>query len=145
MKRKLLKENIAYLAWFQALAAVVASLYFSEVLKYPPCILCWYQRILMYPLVLILAVGIIKRDKDMPFYVLPLSILGMIVAFYHNLLQMDILAQELAPCALGVSCTEKYINWFNIISIPLLSLAAFAVITTCMIVLLKIKSNEPRS
>lgn len=134
------KEQAAlYLSWITAVAATSASLYASEVAQLPPCVLCWYQRILMYPLVIILVVGIIKKDKFLPFYVLPLSVLGVVVAFYHNLLYFKILPESTAPCLLGISCTTKFFEWFGFITIPFLSLTAFVVITACMIYLLRRK------
>ena len=81
------QKYILYLAFLQALIATLGSLFFSEILKFPPCVLCWYQRIAMYPLVLILAMGILKKDKNLPLYVLPLSIIGMLIGVYHNLLR----------------------------------------------------------
>ncbi len=108
-------------------------MYFSEIAHLPPCVLCWYQRILMYPLVLIIAVGILRKDKGLPFYVLPLSILGMGVALYQYLLQRGILPNSIAPCTLGVSCTTKYVEYFGFVTIPFLSLMAFGVITACMV------------
>lgn len=124
-----LKQNILFIAWAQALVATLISLYFSEVLAFPACNLCWYQRILMYPLVIIIPVGILKQDKLLPFYVLPLSILGMIIAFYQYLLQSGIIPQGLLPCGLGISCVNTPFNWFGFITIPLLSFAAFLIIT----------------
>lgn len=124
-----IKKNLAELALLQAGLATAGSLYFSEILKFPPCVLCWYQRIFMYPLVIILAVGIWKKDKNLPFFVLPLSIAGAIIAIYHNLLYYKIIPESAAPCILGVSCTTKQIEWFGFITIPLLSLLAFTSIT----------------
>src|SRR5579864_5425272 len=103
--KKYLNKNVLYIAWVQSLLAMLGSLYFSEIKKFPPCILCWYQRILMYPLVLIIAVGILRKDKNLPHYVLPLSAIGTIIAVYHNLLYMNIIPESLAPCVAGVSCT----------------------------------------
>lgn len=125
----------AYIAWSQAVIATSSSLYFSEILHFPPCVLCWYQRIFMYPLVLIIAVGIIRKDKNLPFYVLPLSLFGGAIAFYHYLLQRGIIPDKIAPCSLGISCTTDYIEWLGFITIPFLSLIAFAVISVCMLVL----------
>ncbi len=126
-------KNLLYLAWIQSLVATLGSLYFSEILHFKPCILCWYQRILMYPLVIIIAVGILRRDKNLPFYVLPLSVLGAAIAFYHVLLQKGVIAESFAPCEVGVSCTTRfYGGWFGFLTIPLLSLIAFLVITACM-------------
>src|SRR5664279_3722944 len=99
---KFIKENLAQFALLVATLATLGSLFFSEVLKLPPCVLCWYQRICMYPLFLILAVSIWKKDKNLPFFVLPLSMIGTIIAIYHNLLYYKIIPESLAPCTLGV-------------------------------------------
>jgi len=88
----------------------------------------------MYPLVVITAVGILKKDKGLHVYVLPLSIVGMVIAAYHYLLQRGIIPDRFAPCSLGISCTTKYVEWFGMITIPFLSLVAFAIVTTCMII-----------
>ena len=127
-------NNILYIALITALSAMVGSLYFSEIKEYAPCILCWYQRILMFPLVSILAVGIYRRDKAVDTYVLPLSIMGMIISFYHVLLQYGVVSENLGPCVLGQSCTTPYGNYFGFITIPLLSFSAFAVLTFFMLV-----------
>lgn len=121
-----------------AFTSMTGSLYFSEVLHFPPCILCWYQRIAMYPLVAIIAVGIIKKDKNLPYYVLPLSVIGGLIAGYHNLLYYQIIPESTAPCLTGISCTTKFIEWFGIITIPFLSFAAFTLITVCMVIYLRL-------
>ena len=126
-----LRENILYLAWIQACIATLGSLYFSEVMDLPPCVLCWYQRILMYPLSLIIAIGIWRRDSALYLYVLPLSTLGLGIATYHNLLYYGILPKSIQPCLLGVSCTTRQIEWLGFITIPMMSLLAFTVISAC--------------
>lgn len=108
--------------------ALSGSLFFSEMLKMPPCLLCWYQRICMYPLVLIVGAGIFLKDKKVYWYSLPITIIGWIIALYHNLLYWKILPESIAPCEAGVSCTTKYIEWFGFVTIPLLSLMAFTLI-----------------
>lgn len=128
-----MKKYLLYIAWIQSLLAMLGSLYFSEIRKFPPCILCWYQRIFMYPLTLIIAIGILRKDKNLPYYVLPLSIIGTVIAFYHNLLYFNIIPESLAPCVAGVSCTTKFIEFFGFITIPFLSLCAFLLIDTTMI------------
>lgn len=138
MKQKLPKY-LLYVAWAQAFVAMAGSLFFSEVMKFPPCVLCWYQRICMYPLVAILAVGILRKDKYIHLYVLPLSIVGLIIAGYHNLLYYKIISESSAPCIQGASCTTKFFAWFGFITIPLLSLIAFTIITTCMLIYRKVK------
>jgi disulfide bond formation protein DsbB len=125
---------VLYIAWLQALVGFAGSLYFSEFQHFAPCVLCWYQRICLYPLVVILAVGIILKDKKMYWYAMPLAVIGWVIALYHNLLQYGVIAEVLAPCAnTGVSCTEKYANYFGFITIPLLSFLAFTLIIVCLI------------
>lgn len=122
-----------YLAWAQSIVALVGSLIMSEVWRFAPCTLCWYQRYLMYPLAVIIAVGIIKRSPYLPLIVLPLSITGFIVAVYHNLLYWNIISQPTGLCQAGASCTARYFEWWGFITIPLLSAVAFGFIILCMI------------
>lgn len=91
----------------------------------------------MYPLTFILAIGIARKDKDLPYYVLPLSIVGMAFALYHYLLQVGVISESIAPCVAGVSCLQRYDTWFGFVTIPFLSLLAFAFITVCMVVFKK--------
>lgn len=126
------RSVLPYIAWTQALVATLGSLFFSEVMHLTPCLLCWYQRILMYPLVAILTVGILLRDERLRLYVLPLSIGGLAIAIYHNLLYYGVIPEGIVQCTTGVSCTQRQIEWFGFITIPFLSLIAFTVITTCM-------------
>ncbi len=135
---------LLYLAWAQALIATSLSLYFSEILHFVPCVLCWYQRILLYPLVILIAVGILRKDRNLPYYILPMTLLGMLIALYHNLLQWSIIPESLSPCTVGVSCTTRYGNWFGFITIPLLSFTAFLIISGCMIIYLKISRDKNR-
>ena len=91
----------------------------------------------MYPLVLIIAVGILKKDKNLPFYVLPLSVTGWLIALYHTLLQRGILPEAIAPCTIAASCTTKHVGYFGFITIPVLSLAAFTLINLLMFIAYK--------
>lgn len=125
---KFLKHNALYIAWITALVATLGSLYFQYVLGFPPCVLCWFQRIAVYPLVFIIPIGIVYKDKIVPLYVLVLSLLGVLVSVYHNLLYYKFIPENLAPCVAGVSCTTKFIQWFGFLTIPLLSLIALVVI-----------------
>ena len=136
------RQHLAYLAWAQALIATTGSLFFSEVLRLTPCVLCWYQRILMYPLVVVLAVGILTRDRRVRLYVLPLSLLGLVVAAYHNLLYFRIIPEGLTQCTLGVSCTDRQVALLGFIDIPLMSLTAFAVITVAMLLYRPGETND---
>lgn len=135
------KEYSPYVAWTIALASMLGSLYFSEIKGFPPCVLCWYQRIVLYPLVLIIPVGIFRRDKNLPFFVLPLTIIGMGISVYHNLLYYKILPESVAPCAAGFSCTTKFIEYFGFVTIPLLSFIALTTITVLMIVYRKLNHD----
>lgn len=133
MLEKLIKQNLCYISLTVAIVSTLVSLYASDVLKLPPCNLCWYQRIAMYPLIPIIIVGILKKDKNLPYYVLPLSIMGMAFALYHHLLQIGVISETLAPCAFGVSCTTKYLDLFGLVTFPLLSFLAFTLITLAMV------------
>lgn len=137
----MVKAKVAlYLSFVTAMIATAGSLYVSEIAHLPPCVLCWYQRIAMYPLVIIIAVGILKKDKILPLYVLPLSFIGTIIAFYHYLLQRGVIP-DFAPCNLGISCTTRYVEWFGFVTIPFLSLLSFVVVSVSMIYLLKRKEK----
>ena len=111
-------EILAYTAWIIALGATVGSLFFSEVMQLPPCVLCWYQRIAMYPVVVIIGIGIVTRDNRMRIYALPLALAGLAVSVYHNLLYYGILPESIAPCTEGISCTSRQIEWLGFITIP---------------------------
>ena len=126
-------EILPYLAWVVALIATIGSLFFSEVMQLPPCVLCWYQRIAMYPLVLIIGVGIVLRDGRMKYYALPLCLVGLGISIYHNLLYYGIIPESIAPCTQGISCTSRQIEWFGFITIPLMALAAFIGLSVCLL------------
>ena len=93
----------------------------------------------MYPIAAILAIGIARKDKNVPYYVLPFSIVGIVISIYHNLLYYKLIPESIQPCITGVSCTTKFIEWFGFVTIPFLSLVAFAIITVCMVISLKKK------
>lgn len=136
-----LSKNIIYFSWIISLFATLGSLFFSNILNFPPCVLCWYQRIFMYPLAFILAAGILRKDTKIYLYILPLSIAGLLISFYHNLLYYKIMPDSLAPCTSGISCTTKFIEWLGFITIPFLSFTAFLLITILMLIYRKINKN----
>ncbi|MBX3298788.1 MAG: disulfide bond formation protein B [Acidobacteria bacterium] len=119
-------------AWAIALAGTVGSLFFSEVMGYPPCSLCWYQRIALYPIVIVLAVGVSLGDRRSALYALPLAAVGFGVAVYHNMLYYGIIPAELQPCTEGTPCTAVQLELLGFITIPLMSLASFAFITAAL-------------
>lgn len=122
-----------YLAFAPALTAMLGSLYYSEIAGFVPCTLCWYQRILMYPLSLIIVVGILRQDDYLPNYVLPFSIIGMGVSGYHYLIQRGIFAHP-AACSVGIPCDLRYVTYFGFVTIPFMALVAFTMITVIMAV-----------
>ncbi len=124
---------LPYVAWIIALVATVGSLFFSEVMQLPPCVLCWYQRIAMYPLVLIIGSGIIMRDSRMKSYALPLCLVGLTISIYHNLLYYGLIPESITPCTEGISCTSRQIEWLGFITIPLMALAAFISLALCLL------------
>ncbi|MBO8156204.1 MAG: disulfide bond formation protein B [Bacillaceae bacterium] len=120
-------ENLLFIAWGQALMATLGSLFFSEIMLFVPCKLCWIQRILMYPLVIIYGAAIVKKNAQIALPGLMLAIMGIPVAAYHYITQkMDVAGTD-SFCGL-VPCTTEYINYFGFITIPFLSFVAFTVI-----------------
>lgn len=129
---------LIFLSWFFACIATVGSLFFSEVMAYPPCALCWYQRICMYPLVIIFLPAAISFDRSVIKFSMPLVVTGLIIAIYHNFVYYGVIDESLSPCTMGVSCKAKFIQWFGFVDIPQLSLLAFVLI---FLLLLKLKGQ----
>lgn len=130
------------LAWVAALIATIGSLYFSEVLHYIPCTLCWYQRIFMYPLSIILGVAFYRNDKEITKYALPLSVIGIIISGYHIALQKIPYLQQFEMCTTGVPCSKDYINWLGFITIPVLAFIAFTIISVCLVIISRSQKKE---
>ena len=129
------------MAWLIALVSTLGALFFSGVMGLEPCVLCWYQRIAMFPLVLILGMGVFSQDTRSVKYALPLAALGWLVALYHCLLYGGFIPQGLQPCGKGNSCAAQKLELVGFITIPLLSLLAF----TCIVVLLlAAKKDTPK-
>lgn len=122
-----------WLALATALAGTVGSLVFSLGFGWEPCDLCWYQRICLYPLVVILGVSLWRKTTDVEYYVLPLSLMGAGFALYQYLLQKSTWFG--APiCQSAVPCTVTYIDWWGVVTIPLMAFVAFMVINGAVIV-----------
>lgn len=132
-KNNSLNNVLPYAAWVIALLSAAGSLFFSEVMALPPCVLCWYQRIAMYPLVLIIGIGIATSDVRWKIYALPLAIIGLALAIYHNLVYYGFIPESLTPCTQGVSCSERQIEWFGFVTIPLMGLLSFLFISMIVI------------
>ena len=119
--------------WLISLVATLGSLFFSEVMRLPPCVLCWYQRIAMYPLTVLTTVALVRGDTGVSAYAWPLVAAGLAVSIYHNLLYYHLIPESITPCAQGVSCTERQVEWLGFITIPLLALTAFVLAATCLV------------
>ena len=126
---------LLFAAWGVAAVATAGSLFFSYVMGFAPCVLCWYQRICLFPLVVILARGLFPLDPGVVRYALPVAALGWLVAAYHNLVYLGVVPESLQPCGRGVSCSEELVEWFGFLSIPLLSLLGFTLLNVLLIVL----------
>lgn len=136
----LTKDNLLYAAWAQSLIATVGSLYYQYGMNLQPCVLCWFQRICMYPLLFILTVAILRKEVKVHQYILPLSLTGLAWSIYHNLLYYNIIPESLAPCIQGISCTTKQLEWLGFITIPLQALVAFIIINLLMLIYARSKS-----
>ena len=123
----LLGPTALWLAWAVAAVSMAGSLYYSDVVGYPPCSLCWYQRIAMYPLVIILAIAAFRRDRGVRVYALPLVAAGAIIALYQYVLGY-LPDAEVLGCSIDVSCTERYVWEFGFVDFPFMSLVAFLLI-----------------
>jgi disulfide bond formation protein DsbB len=123
-----------WIAWVIALTATLGSLYFSELAKYVPCHLCWYQRIAMYPMAVILLVGALRRDVRAGVqYAFLFPIVGALISIYHIYLEENPSAQPAGCKVGGTTCATKWIDKFGYITIPMLALTAFAAILTLLL------------
>jgi len=129
-------------SFLTALIASLGSLFFSEIMQFIPCSMCWYQRIFMYPLVLIFLINLLYPDDKLLKYSIPLVLVGLFFSIYHNLLMFGIIPESVVPCVQGVPCSTEYINWLGFITIPFLSLIAYSVILVFMLFYKKEISNE---
>jgi disulfide bond formation protein DsbB len=127
--------TVLFLCWLLVSLSTAGSIFFSSVMEFAPCVLCWYQRICLFPLVLILGVGLLSFDRSVVKYSLPLAAAGWLVALYHTLLYSGIIPESIQPCSQGVSCTEDYIDLFGFLTIPMLSLLSFSTIIALLVIL----------
>ena len=124
---------LLFLCWLIAGIATLGSLFFSEVLGLEPCVLCWYQRIAMFPLVPILAIGLYKQDLYSVRYALPLAGAGTLIALYHFLLYTGFVPKGMQPCGRGLSCADVKLELAGFLTIPLMSLLAFSLILVLLV------------
>lgn len=130
--KRITTDYLAYAIWLLSLSAVFGSLYFSEIAKLEPCTLCWYLRILLYPIFFISSVAILRKEqKLLPYYVLPLSIFGSLLSFYHSLLQWGVIKETVTLCSTtsNVTCDQSSFTFFGFITIPFLGFICSLMIT----------------
>lgn len=136
--KSFISKNIIVLLFLFVLSAVIGSLYYSEIAGLVPCRLCWYQRILMYPQIVLLAIAYWKNDRSVIDYILGLSIIGLIIGIYHYYIQFGGL-ELVAPCVIGGNCTDKPFVSFGYITIPMMSITVFLAIIASSLFAKKVK------
>ena len=126
-----LRSSVGSSALFAAFAvatlATLGSLYFSEVAHFEPCRLCWYQRIAMYPLVVILGIAALRRDARVRRYAMPVAVIGALIATYHYALEW-LPWLDTGACSAATPCTVVWFRVLGFISLPYLALSAFLLI-----------------
>jgi hypothetical protein len=124
--RSELVANGLTLAAVVAVGATLGSLYFSEIENFVPCELCWFQRITMYPLAVILPIAAVRGDHGVVRYAAPLALIGGAISIYHY--QLQLFPSQGSSCSLDIPCTFQWIDVFGFVSIPLLALGCFTLI-----------------
>jgi len=124
---------LVFISWLVATISTLGALFLGEVMGYTPCVLCWYQRIFMFPLVFILAAGMFPLDARVVRYAMPLTLAGLGTAVFHMLVQHGVISESITPCTQGVPCSQVAVEWFGFITIPLLAVAAFAAIAVLLV------------
>lgn len=122
-----------------SLLGILGSLYFSEIMGLTPCVLCWYQRIALYPLFIVFAVGLVKKTHEAWSYAISLIVAGLVIGFYQLLLVYGVIKESSTTCSFGVSCAKVDWTLFGFINIPLLAFLAFIVLLLLYFVNKKVK------
>jgi len=133
------RQTCLFIAWVIALTALVISLYSSMIKLLPVCHLCWYQRICIYPLTIILGIGAFIDDRRSAIYALPLALIAALLALYQYILQWYPQLESIGVCGLGPKCSEIHFKYLGFITYPFLSLIASTLICILLIITLKIK------
>lgn len=122
------RSTLLYASWVTAFAATLASVYFIEIKGNPAASLCWFERMLMFGTLLILTVGILKKDRNISAYVFPSLLFGIPAAAYQQLIHWNVIDATQQACSASVVCTTKYFNLFGFITQATLCLTAFLLI-----------------
>lgn len=143
MQEKRVNPNYILLSFIISLSATLGSLFFSEIMQFVPCSMCWYQRIFMYPLVFIFLINLLYPDDKVFKYTFILILIGFLFSIYHNLLMFGIISEDMVPCVQGIPCSTIYLNWFGFITIPLLSFVAYFLLFILQLLIYKnLKENQ---
>jgi len=124
---------LVFACWLVATSSTLGALFFSEVMELPPCLLCWYQRIFMFPLVLVLPMGLFPFDARVVRFTLPLAFAGWLVSVFQVLLVAGWIPEGIRPCSQGVPCSEVQIEWLGFVNIPFLSFLAFSTMNALLV------------
>lgn len=130
-------ENLLIFIWTVALVATLGSLYYSEIKGYTPCLYCWYQRILMYPIVLIAGIALFQKNSRIALTTAVFSLLGGLLSAYHYATQKISFFQEHAGTCGDVPCTAQYVNYLGFITIPFMAFVAFACVFIASVLMSK--------
>ena len=133
INQKVINPMIILVCFIVASMATLGSLFFSEIMEFVPCTMCWYQRIFMYPLILIFLINLLYPDEKVFKYSMPLVIVGFFFALYHNLLMWKVIPESAVPCKQGIPCSTEYFEYFGFINIPFLSLLAYSLILVLLL------------
>ncbi|MGK2953538.1 MAG: disulfide bond formation protein B [Thiobacillus sp.] len=125
--------NLVFMGWLVATVSTLAALFLGEVMGYTPCVLCWYQRICMFPLVLILGAGLFPFDRKVVRYALPLALAGWLLAAFHWAVASGLVPESATPCSQGVPCSVEQISWVGFVTLPMLSVLAFSIIIASLV------------
>ncbi|MDH3326581.1 MAG: disulfide bond formation protein B [Gammaproteobacteria bacterium] len=128
---------LIFICWLIAMAALFGSLFMSEVMGLKPCVLCWYQRIFIYPLAVLFLVGMFSPDRSVIRYTLPLAVIGLGFAIYHHLLYSGFIPESMQPCGEDLSCAEINLELMGFITIPMLSIFSYSVIVLLLLIFRK--------
>lgn len=124
---------LVFACWLLATVSALGALFFSEVMELPPCTLCWYQRIFMFPLVILLPLGLFPFDPRVVRYALPLAAIGWAISVFQVLLVWGVIPESIQPCTKGVPCSEVQIEWLGFVNIPFLSFLAFTTMVALLV------------
>jgi len=136
---------LIFVCWLIAMSALFGSLFFSEIMGLKPCVLCWWQRIFIYPLAILFLVSLLPQlnnqangvDRSVVRYTLPLAVIGLGFALYHYLVYSGFIPEDLQPCSEELSCAEVNLELMGFITIPMLSIFSYSAIIALLLIFRK--------